>query len=347
MTGLAAPPAASTTTTAPGRPFASRVDVPELGTVTYPLWGLDADQGSGTVVATVHGVRRVEGGTVLYYSFAVPPGVTLTSSRPLVRFSALAQGPYRGISTQMLVDVERRTAYQAPVANRNGVGTATRELPLAAWPGTSYVMYQVLPVLPDEVTEVDVVLGFGAVVPRVPVQEGLLEPAMPGESVVLTGSGWPQVDLSPLRDVEDAEAAVLPLTVITSDLEKTVTTRDEGTTANVDLATDVLFAVDSATLSAKATSQLRAAAQQIDARAAPGQVSVVGHTDSTAGDAYNLELSRRRAQAVRAALEPMITVSGVTLAASGRGESEPVADNGTAAGRQANRRVTITFGVKQ
>ena len=204
-----------------------------------------------------------------------------------------------------------------------------------------------MPQLPPAVTSVDVVLGFGAVVTQVPVEEGLMEPAVPGVDAVLLGAGWPEVDLSRLRDVEDPDGWVLPLRVVTSDLQKTVTTRDEGKKANVDLATDVLFAVDSATLSSTADAKIRTAAEQINARAAAGRIDVVGHTDSTGTNAYNLDLSRRRAQAVLAALTPMVTAPGVRLGATGRGESEPIADNATDAGRQANRRVTITFAVRE
>ncbi len=71
-------------------------------------------------------------------------------------------------------------------------------------------------------------------------------------------------------------------------------------------------------------------------------VEVAGHTDSTGTDSYNQALSERRANSVAQYLQAqgimqqrMITV--------GMGESRPVADNGSAAGRQLNRRVEITM----
>lgn len=73
-----------------------------------------------------------------------------------------------------------------------------------------------------------------------------------------------------------------------------------------------------------------------------GTVTVTGHTDSTASDAYNLDLSNRRAAAVASALAPRIP-PGLTITAVGKGESEPIADNGTPEGRALNRRVTITL----
>ena len=70
------------------------------------------------------------------------------------------------------------------------------------------------------------------------------------------------------------------------------------------------------------------------------KVLVEGHTDSTGSDSYNLELSDRRANAVRAALIDK-GVSSDRVATRGYGEAYPVAGNDTAAGRQLNRRVEI------
>jgi len=70
------------------------------------------------------------------------------------------------------------------------------------------------------------------------------------------------------------------------------------------------------------------------------RVTVVGHTDSTGSDAYNQDLSIRRASSVVDALEDRGVERG-TLGTEGRGEREPRADNGTEAGRQLNRRVEI------
>ncbi len=68
--------------------------------------------------------------------------------------------------------------------------------------------------------------------------------------------------------------------------------------------------------------------------------TVVGHTDSSGAEAYNQKLSERRAQSVATYLEGKGIAVG-RLAASGAGESEPLADNKTAAGRAQNRRVVL------
>ncbi len=71
-------------------------------------------------------------------------------------------------------------------------------------------------------------------------------------------------------------------------------------------------------------------------------IHVVGHTDSSGADQYNQTLSERRASAVGNELIHQ-SVDGSRIRLEGRGEREPVADNGTAAGRTKNRRVDIVI----
>jgi outer membrane protein OmpA-like peptidoglycan-associated protein len=69
--------------------------------------------------------------------------------------------------------------------------------------------------------------------------------------------------------------------------------------------------------------------------------NAVGHTDSIGDEAFNQGLSERRAQAVADYLASKGIAAG-RLAVSGRGETQPVADNSTAEGRAKNRRVVLT-----
>ena len=71
-------------------------------------------------------------------------------------------------------------------------------------------------------------------------------------------------------------------------------------------------------------------------------VEVAGHTDNTGSDEYNEALSDRRASSVARYFESR-NIPSQRLLTIGMGESRPVADNGTAEGRQANRRVEITM----
>ncbi len=99
---------------------------------------------------------------------------------------------------------------------------------------------------------------------------------------------------------------------------------------SVDLSTDVLFAFDSDVLGPDAGAAIAVASQQLQAQ--PSRtLSITGHTDSRGDTAYNLGLSQRRAEAVRAALAAQLG-AGWTLNASGVGESDPVADESRPSG---------------
>ena len=76
----------------------------------------------------------------------------------------------------------------------------------------------------------------------------------------------------------------------------------------------------------------------------PGLTGVIeGHTDNVGGTKYNQKLSEKRAQSVRDYLVKNLGIDGSRLTSKGFGESKPVADNSTAAGRQENRRVVANF----
>ncbi|MDF0731216.1 OmpA family protein [Pseudomonas entomophila] len=101
----------------------------------------------------------------------------------------------------------------------------------------------------------------------------------------------------------------------------------------------VLFAFDSAALSAGAQQRLQALMPKLGDPSVVS-VKVIGHTDSVGSDSYNQALSERRAASVAQYLISQgLTPSKVT--SQGRGEREPVADNDTDAGRSQNRRVEL------
>ena len=103
----------------------------------------------------------------------------------------------------------------------------------------------------------------------------------------------------------------------------------------------ILFAVNQATLQAAGQQNLRDLVASL--RDYEGtDVLVVGHTDSTGTDEYNQGLSERRADAARNFLVGAGLEAG-RVTAVGRGESEPIADNGTDDGRQQNRRVEVAI----
>jgi outer membrane protein OmpA-like peptidoglycan-associated protein len=69
-------------------------------------------------------------------------------------------------------------------------------------------------------------------------------------------------------------------------------------------------------------------------------MTVAGYTDSTGSEELNQKLSEKRAESVKNALVGE-GVNPARITTVGYGESKPVADNDTEAGRQLNRRVTI------
>jgi outer membrane protein OmpA-like peptidoglycan-associated protein len=71
-------------------------------------------------------------------------------------------------------------------------------------------------------------------------------------------------------------------------------------------------------------------------------LAVNGHTDNIGGDPYNLDLSKRRAAAVKQALITQYHITSDRLSTDGFGASRPVDTNDTLAGRARNRRVELT-----
>ena len=118
---------------------------------------------------------------------------------------------------------------------------------------------------------------------------------------------------------------------------------DVGTTPNGDgillNLPDVTFAVDSTAISPTMRTTLDDVAASM-IKYPNSLIDVMGHTDSTGSEQYNLDLSKRRADSVANYLVSR-GVSRARVETIGYGESYPVADNTTEAGRAQNRRVEI------
>jgi outer membrane protein OmpA-like peptidoglycan-associated protein len=103
----------------------------------------------------------------------------------------------------------------------------------------------------------------------------------------------------------------------------------------------ILFNTNSATLTSAARNNIDELSQTLK-KYKDTNILIEGHTDATGSDAYNQSLSERRASAVRS----YTTSHGVTtdrITTQGYGESQPIADNTTGSGKQANRRVEIAI----
>lgn len=105
------------------------------------------------------------------------------------------------------------------------------------------------------------------------------------------------------------------------------------------LSSDILFASGSASLQPGARDKIRQLAGVLN-RYPRTTIQVIGHTDSRGSEEANLDLSRRRAQAVA---EELVAagVSPSRITTFGRGESSPIASNDTPEGRAQNRRVEL------
>jgi outer membrane protein OmpA-like peptidoglycan-associated protein len=105
---------------------------------------------------------------------------------------------------------------------------------------------------------------------------------------------------------------------------------------------DVLFDTGRAELNPGAASKMDQLAQFL-AQHPDRRAEIDGFTDSVGSDAYNQELSQRRANAVKAALVTR-GVDPTRINTQGYGKAYPVASNTDSGGRQLNRRVEVVIG---
>lgn len=115
----------------------------------------------------------------------------------------------------------------------------------------------------------------------------------------------------------------------------------QAVTESVSLSAGALFDVNKDTLKPAGQEELRTLAARIKTIDIE-HIDIAGHTDSSGADAYNQDLSVRRANSVKnflidQGIDPRI------MSTIGYGESRPIADNRTSEGRAQNRRVEVTL----
>jgi OmpA-OmpF porin, OOP family len=158
---------------------------------------------------------------------------------------------------------------------------------------------------------------------------------VPAGLVVTTGSHPEYVTGSEQKDLEAGQTVEITLRLerVKDDLAERL--ENEG---KVDLY-GIYFDTDKATLKPESETTLNQVLALLKSK--PDlRLALAGHTDSQASDSHNLDLSKRRAQAVVKWLETK-GIEAARLEAQGFGETQPVADNDSAAGRALNRRVEI------
>lgn len=129
------------------------------------------------------------------------------------------------------------------------------------------------------------------------------------------------------------------------ELEQVAETKRTENGVLVNMKSEILFDTGSAVLKDAAVEQISKVGDII-AKYSDDRVRVEGHTDSTGAAAKNEELSLRRADAVKRVLLGR-GVKETQITTLGMGETKPIADNKTAEGRAANRRVELHIDVPQ
>jgi len=332
---------ASSTSSATTSPSGS-AQVPVAGTFSYHV---SQDAQKPLVHGAVHAVRRLAAATVVYYSLGFAAG-SQASWYGATPNAGLADdyGPY-DVAAVAVVDTQGLRYYQPMVSGGHCLCSQTVDFS-GAPAGTLVTGFAVLPELPAGVDTVSVNFGYGTQVEDVPVGQGPLTPqSTQATSTAVLGTGWPALpDDATIAAVADPKRYVRALVRSVADTERSVTTKERPGQVEVDLAADVLFAVDKSALSPAARARLAQVATDISRRGT-GVVTITGFTDATGDTAHNQALSQARAASVLAGLKPKVTKAGVSFTAAGKGEAQPVADNATAEGRRLNRRVTIRYQV--
>ncbi|MCB2409438.1 OmpA family protein [Hymenobacter lucidus] len=148
------------------------------------------------------------------------------------------------------------------------------------------------------------------------------------------GSGW-DMTKAKLADVKYPEVNVADVSVRGND-EYSVYGVEET----------VLFDTDKAEIKAGASKALEQISASIGQRYATGPVYIMGFADSRGDKSYNRELSEKRANAVKTWLSQNGKIDASRVSVEPMGETQPVASNATAEGRQQNRRVEIAVRTK-
>jgi outer membrane protein OmpA-like peptidoglycan-associated protein len=157
----------------------------------------------------------------------------------------------------------------------------------------------------------------------------------------------------------DLKARVVDLVFSTRDLRFVVVdmggktqdlqVKETATEIRIELAADVLFDFDKATIKPEAAAALHNAAEIIKTKGKGRSVRIGGYTDGKGSDAYNQKLSERRADAVAQWLMQKEGLGAIKMATQGFGAKKPVAPNvnpdgsDNPEGRQKNRRVEIVL----
>ena len=115
-------------------------------------------------------------------------------------------------------------------------------------------------------------------------------------------------------------------------------TRNKLITEGKFVTTGITFDVNSATIKPESYGTLKTIAQVLQDNP-DVRVKIIGHTDADGDDNSNMNLSKKRSEAVKAILSSDFGINSSRMESDGKGESQPVGDNKTSEGKANNRRV--------
>lgn len=248
-------------------------------------------------------------------------------------YEALPGSQVSGIS---LVDTENHRRY-LPLADDEGKCLCTQYRTTLTLPMRHSVeFYAYFPPPPEGLARITIDFPQAGLFHNVPLRTLNRPPALPRD--------LPQGREQPQRRPTEisAEPEIEPLISREFDTDSDSASQRQGDASTVHLSARVLFDLNKATLRPGAREELREVGTKI-AEASPAEVNIDGHTDSTGSPDINIPLSENRARAVQEELQGIVDDDSIEYVAEGHGADDPVADNDTGEGRQANRRVTITF----
>lgn len=280
-------PGPTATTDAPA-PTSGPTEEADGGGVT-----VDTVYGAVPLTATVRPVERFGATALLTIDWSVPDDAEVEGAFH-VSLVMRVPGTAANLGQLRLVDLAERW-----VAWPEARGEVVTSRYVSVQPGETATSEALFAAPPGE--RVDVLLPYVGLVEDVPVVEG--------EGAVATQDE--------LEVPQGAELGSATLESFGAAYDEGASAGVEGDAAVVTLASDVLFAFDESALSPEAAARVDDAAGRIAEAARGGEVLVVGHTDDQGSDAYNLKLSRDRADSVADRLRGALG-DAFTIAAEGR-----------------------------
>ena len=163
-----------------------------------------------------------------------------------------------------------------------------------------------------------------------------------GELVWKNGTNelcWRNASWTPATAAAGCDGALVPVVEVVEQVTVVEQPVPVATASKVTFAADTFFDFDKSVLKPAGKAKLDELVSKIHSINLEVIVAV-GYTDSIGTDAYNLKLSERRAQAVKAYLESK-GIDKSRIYTEGKGKTQPVASNKTPQGRALNRRVEI------